>query len=480
MDRHARLPWAALGLALTVLSQPATANETLKRSVEEALAKTPSKAKLGVRFETLEGKVLYERDSQVPLTPASNMKLLTTTTALARLGPDFQHETRLVLAGGRQSGKVHTGDMWLIGGGDPTLSFRFDKAPLLGSVVTAFRAAGIKKVEGGLVVDARVFDEVRLHPSWEASDAEHWYGAEVSGLVLNDNCLDVTVKGGPVATMEPFTEYVRLLLEAKSTPERNKHNFSILRTESDKRTISIRGKVWTKSTGLTRSIPVPDPAAFYAVVLRGRLGMSGIEVTGRIRKAGAEEAAPEGFTLWRRTAPLLRTLGVINQRSHNLYAECVFKTLGRLDPQGKGAELKRQGSWPRGAEVVTRFLCSDLGLPAAEVTVSDGSGLSRDNLASPRALCRVLRAALSGPNAEHFAASMARPGEEGTLKRRLKTLPEGVSVRAKTGTLTGVSALSGVIERGKERVVFSLLINGPGASRRHLDPILLAAANALR
>ncbi|MBL4845058.1 MAG: D-alanyl-D-alanine carboxypeptidase/D-alanyl-D-alanine-endopeptidase [Planctomycetes bacterium] len=479
MDRHTLFLWAALGLALAAAPQAAAANETLQRAVEGALKGLPAKAKLGVRFETLEGKVLYERNSKRPLLPASNMKLFTTTTALHRLGPGFQHETRLVLAGGRQGGKVHTGDLWLVGGGDPTLSFRFDSAPLLDTIVQAFKAAGISRVEGSLVIDARVFDDVRLHPRWETSDAEHWYGAEVSGLVLNDNCLDVTVKGGPRASLAPSTDYVRLVLQAKSTTARNKHNFSIQRTGSDKRTITVRGKVWTKSTGLTRSIPVPDPAAFYGVVLSARLANAGITVTGALRKAGPKETTPAGFTIWRRVAPLPRTLGVINQRSHNLYAECLFKTLGRLDPRGKGAKLQRQGSWPHGAEVVTRFVRSELGLPSGEVTVSDGSGLSRGNRASPRALCRVLRAALNGPNAKHFHASMAQPGQPGTLKRRLRKLPQGVTVRAKTGTLSGVSALSGVLERGERRVVFSLLMNGPGTSRRHLDRILLAAAKAV-
>lgn len=478
MHRHALT--LALALLVSAVPEAVAANESLKGAVQGALKGIPAKAKLGVRFESSDGKVLFQRSSKEALLPASNMKLFTTTTALYRLGTDFKHETRIVLAGKRQTGAIHRGDLWLIGGGDPTLSFRFDAAPLLSDVVAAFKAAKITSVEGALVIDARAFDEVRLHPVWEKSDHEHWYGAEVSGLILNDNCLDVTVKAGPTVSLAPATDYVRLLVEAKSTSNRKKHNFSIVRTGPDKRTFTVRGKVWNKSTGLTRSIPVADPAAFYGMVLRARLAAAGIKVTGPLRKASPAAPAPKGFTLWRRLAPLPRTLGVINQRSHNLYAECLFKTLGRLSPKGKSKTLTRQGSWPRGAEVVSAFTKQELGIPASELTVSDGSGLSRGNRASTRSLCRVLRAALSHPKSEVFLASMAQPGKEGTLKRRLRKLPKGVTVRAKTGTLTGVSALSGVIEIGQRRVVFSLVMNGPGTSRRHLDRILLAAARALR
>lgn len=480
MQRHVLTLSLALGLLLNLAPAAVGANESLPGEVQKALRSVPGKAKLGVRFETPEGKVLFERGSERALLPASNMKLVTTTAALYRLGTEFQHETRVVLAGGRQSGSVHKGDLWLIGGGDPTLSYRFDQGPLLAEIAAACKAAGITKIEGSLVIDARAFDAVRLHPVWETSDHEHWYGAEVSGLVLNDNCLDVTVKGGPQVNLAPATNYVRLVVQAKSTPSRKKHAWSIVRTGPDKRTLTVRGKVWSKSSGLTRSIPVADPAAFYGVVLGARLAAAGVEVTGSIRKAGAQEQAPSGFTLWRRLAPLPRTLNVINQRSHNLYAECLFKTLGRLDPSSDDAKLVRQGSWPRGAEVVAAFAQRSWGISADELTVSDGSGLSRGNRASARALCRVLRAALAHPRAEVFLASMAQPGQEGTLRRRLGKLPQGASVRAKTGTLTGVSALSGVLQVGQRRVVFSLVMNGPGTSRRHLDRILLAAARGLR
>lgn len=481
---HARIKTPALfALALALAWAPGAvaANESLERAVAGALAKLPKRAEIGVRFEEAGGKLLYERGSAQALVPASNMKLLTTSTALALLGPDFAHETRLVLAGGRQSGEVHQGDLWLIGGGDPTFSFRFDQAPLLDELALQLERAGIKRIEGALVVDARAFDEERLHPSWEASDAEHWYGAEVSALTLNDNCLDVTVSAGPRASLAPETDYVRVLLEATSTGARKQHTYSLLRSGPDKRTLILRGRIWTGAGGQTSSVPVADPAAFYATVLAERLAAHGVTLTKGVRRVAPQEPAPaQGFTLWRRLAPLPRTLAVVNQRSHNLYAECLFKTLGRLDVSKTPPTLTRQGSWTHGAEVVTLYAKARLGIAPDELVVSDGSGLSRDNRLSSRALCRVIQGGLSNQGAEHFFASLAQPGEDGTLRKRLGGLPAQVTVHAKTGTLTGVSALSGVLCVGERRVVFSLVMNGPGTSRRYLDEILSAAAGALR
>src|SRR5690606_3630711 len=158
----------------------------------------------------------------------------------------------------------------------------------------------------------------------------------------------------------------------------------------------------------------------------------------------ADEAAPAGPAVWRRAAPLPRTLAVTNRRSQNLYAECLLKTLGRLpEARRPGAPLRLEagGSWARGAAVVADF-ARRCGADPRAVRVADGSGLSRDNALSARALVAVLRAAARGPHAATFRASLARPGEEGTLSRRLRDLGPGVTLEAKTGTLTGAAALS--------------------------------------
>jgi D-alanyl-D-alanine carboxypeptidase/D-alanyl-D-alanine-endopeptidase (penicillin-binding protein 4) len=447
-------------------------DEALKAAVDRAVLTAPSSATLSVRIETVGGEVVYSRGAEAALVPASNMKLLTSAATLELLGPGFAHETRLGFLGKRGGGTLE-GDLWIVGGGDPTISRRFDADPLLDELAASVKAAGVTTITGDLVVDDRVFDDVRLHPSWETSDAEHWYGAEVSGLSLNDGCVDVSVSGGPTLNLMPASDYLRLVVKAKSTTKRKQHRFGLVRAGKGKRELHLSGRIWTKAGKSTYSRPVPDPAAFFAAVLRARLAAHKIELRGGVRDARSGERYRGGFTAWMRKAPLPRTLKVLNQNSQNFYAECLIKTLGRRDGRGK---LTRQGTWKRGAAVVRAYALAQCGVAKGEVVVSDGSGLSRDNRLSTRALVAVLRRALGGKHGAVFRQSMAQPGQKGTLKRRLRKLPEGAVLRAKTGTLTGVSALSGTITRGKRELYFSLIMNGKGTSRRHLDRVLTALA----
>ncbi len=478
MRSHATL----VGLALLLAVPCAGAEEpALARALEGALGKIERCTALVVELD--DGEALFAREPDRALVPASNMKLLTTAAALELLGPDFAHRTRVVM-GGEVRGGTLTGDLWIVGGGDPTLSRRFDPAPLLDEVARAVAAAGVRRVSGDLVADDRAFDAVRLHPSWEAADAERWYGAEVCALTLNDNCVDLEVAGaanGPAVRLRPETGYVRLEVAAALTDREDRHVWSVARVGADRRTLRITGRVWRRAGGYETSVPVRDPALFFAAVLRERLRAHGVEVAGADRRPAAGEAAPTGPAVWRRAAPLPRTLAVTNQRSQNLYAECLLKTLGRLPEgwrPGAAIELEPGGSWARGAAVVADF-ARRCGADPEAVRVADGSGLSRENALSARALVAVLRAAARGPHGAAYRASLARPGQEGTLARRLRGLASGVTLEAKTGTLTGVAALSGFLSRGERTLVFALVANGRGASRRALDRAVRLLADHL-
>lgn len=417
------------------------------------------------------GETLFAHRAGAPLVPASNMKLVTTAAALARLGADFAHETRVMSAAPPQDG-VLQGDLVIVGDGDPTISRRFDPAPLLADWAESVWRAGVRRITGDVVADDRAFDDVRLHPDWDRGDAERWYGAEVGALSLNDNCIDVTVGGspqGPEVTLAPDTRFVALDVAATLTEARKQHVFSLVRAGADLRTIRVTGRVWSRAGGYETSVPVRDPGLFFATVLRERLLARGIEVGGPARRVRADDPAPR-YTLHRRLAPLPRTLAVTNQRSQNFYAECLAKTLGR--------RLGGGGTWEEGSQVLAAFARA-CGAPADEVTIRDGSGLSRGNRLSAGALVAVLRAAGRGPTAAVFRESLAAPGEAGTLGRRLRDLPPGAALRAKTGTLTGVAALAGYLEVGGRRIVFAAIGNGGGGGRAQLDALVRAAAERL-
>jgi D-alanyl-D-alanine carboxypeptidase/D-alanyl-D-alanine-endopeptidase (penicillin-binding protein 4) len=188
-----------------------------------------------------------------------------------------------------------------------------------------------------------------------------------------------------------------------------------------------------------------------------RLKEAGVTVRGKARVIETSEPAPSGTPIYVHRSPLPRILGVCNKKSQNLYAECLLKTLGLK----KGAG----GSWEEGAKVVTKFL-TDQKVPQDEICVRDGSGLSRENRLSARALVSILEATAKGKNAQVFDDSLSIAGVDGTLEKRLKDLPEGVTFHGKTGTMHGVSALAGYLDlehgaKGEhETIAVAFIVNG--------------------
>ena len=464
--------WHTLA-ALSLLALPALAQDLGERLARRAGALGPKVEWSLVVVDLASGETLGAHQAERALIPASNMKLLTTVAALELLGPDFVHETRVVLQGAPVEGRV-PGHLWVVGGGDPTISRRFDPEPLLSDWAEALWKKGVRRIGGDVVIDDRCFEAVRWHPAWEPEDRDEWYGAEVSGLTLNDGCVDVAVSGGdraPRVELRPASDYHRLDLQARAGGAKKEHRYSILRAGEDERTLRVTGVVWTKAGAAETSVPVPDPGLWFGFVLERALRERGITVEGRVRHAAPDEQAG-GLTVHLRKAPLPRTLEVTNRRSQNLYAECLLKTLGRTQ--------EREGSWTAGARVLERW-AREAGIAPEQVKVSDGSGLSRQNRLSARALGQVLRRVLLGKHAALFESSLAAPGEEGTLRSRLTKLPGGVKLRGKTGTMTGIHGLSGVLTRGERKVVFAFLGNGPGAVRAALDDMVeLVAAEMAR
>lgn len=466
-----RRPLLSLALLALLLAPPLLAQD-LARDCDAAL-----QAK-GVTFgaqvvELGSNRVVFEKEGERPLVPASNMKVLTTAAALALLGPDFAHETK-VMAGAPPQAGVIAGPIIVVGSGDPTIARRFDADPLLSDWAEALWQAGVRRIAGDVVADDRAFDGPGLHPDWDLDDAEKWYGAEVGALELNDGCVDVSVRGAagaPKVELLPSTSWLVLDVQAGVTANKKQHVFSVLRAGADKRTLRVTGKVWTGANPQEANVPVRDPGLFLVNVLLERLEARGIVVDGVARRVTAQDAALP-HTLFTRKAPLLRTLDVTNQRSQNLYAECLLKTLGRVKGTG--------GTWSGGAAVSAAF-ARQCGAAEGQVVVRDGSGLSREDRLSARALVAVLKATAQGPNGQRFRETLATPEGEGTLASRLHDLAGGVTVYAKTGTLTGVSALSGylVAPGGAKTWMFSIIGNGPGGGRAQIDAAVRRLSKAL-
>jgi D-alanyl-D-alanine carboxypeptidase/D-alanyl-D-alanine-endopeptidase (penicillin-binding protein 4) len=293
----------------------------------------------------------------------------------------------------------------------------------------------------------------------------------VAGLSFNDNCVLVRVwpggKGGQarVELVPPAP-----LLEVENTARTvasSRGQFVHIGRRGD--TLEVRGKIWYGSGPVETWVTVPDPVAYFGAAVRDAFSREGVELAGRLVPV---ERLPG--PLWRRVAvhrsDLLEAVRVTNKRSQNFYAESLLKVLA--------AERCATGTWANGVREVGDFLAS-IGVPRDGFTMSDGSGMSRGNRFTPRQVTSLLRHMYGHPAGAEFVQSMPYGGEDmGSWKKRLADPPYAGNVYAKTGTLDGVSALSGYARAlSGKTYAFSILCNqAPSAAdaRRAQDRIVMA------
>lgn len=408
-----------------------------------------------------DGAVLAERAPHTPRRPASNAKLFATASALVALGADYALETHVLRRGEVVDG-VLNGDLIIVGSGDPNISGRFhdgNAAYVFEQWAASLKKAGITRVRGSLVCDDTRFDRTLVHPTWPEDQLEEWYCAEVGALTLNDNCLDITVTPGAGKSRSariscsPDTRYAAIENKTAMTATRKAHSIVFGRAAGANRVI-VSGKIWTKAGPFTSSITIHDPTAFFGQVAKETFARCGVAVDGPVVRSGQglEKTDPAAVVVAKWSSPLAATIQVANQRSQNLYAECLVKTLG--------AATRKAGTWENGCAAI-KDVARLLGCAEGEVALVDGSGLSRDNRASPAAMCALLAGMTHRKEASVFLDSLAVSGTSGSLDDRMKDAPYKGAVRGKTGTISGVSCLSGYICKDDVPVLaFSIMTNG--------------------
>ena len=397
------------------------------------------------------------------MVPASNQKLLTTAAALDRLGAGFLFTTTLDLRGEVDIGGALHGDLAVQGTGDPTISGRFENGDPYGLFrrwARDLRRRGIRRITGSLYLDHELYDDERFHPAWPEDQQMWWYGAPVDALSFNDNCQLLRVWGGArpgrpaVVDLIPRVELLDVRNGLVTVPRRDAHRWRVHRNPGST-VLELDGRVLDRGPPREVWVTVENPVLYFGRALRSALGEEGIDLQGEIRPV---EGLPGSD--WTRVRvhqrPLIDILDVANKRSQNLYAESLFKRLG--------AELCHRGSWRAGARAVEGFLTDRMSWSMEEIRISDGSGLSRENRIAPRQLTELLRSMFLHPAGLEFVRSLPFSGEEeGSLRDRLENPPYRANVFAKTGTLRGVSALSGFAKGRSGRIyAFSILTNrGP-------------------
>ena len=411
---------------------------------------------------------LVASNPDLTLMPASTQKVLTAVAALSVFGPAHRFVTE-VRASRPIGADGAVGDLFLAGG-DPALT-----SEQWWRLAADLRALGLSEVRGDLVLDDGLFDEERWHPSWAPVTARAYHAA-VSPLAANFGAFRVRVApgaapGAPVsASIDPPVPYLTLANEARTGKAKSKSTLAVERTAvagAERVRVSGALPAGTPPDDVWRS--VSDPLGYAAAVLRLQLEANGIRVVGGVRRGAA---APEASLLLAfEGMPLHDIASLFLKYSNNFIAECMLKWLALGPAPAPGAPA---ASWAAGAEALRARLAA-LGVPLGASRIVDGSGLSRSNRVSARVLVEALRrgdAAFDlGPE---LLAGLPIAGLDGTLERRAGQARG--RVRAKTGSLDGVTSLAGFArsERGRD-FVFAVIVNAP----RHGDAAASAALDGI-
>jgi len=419
------------------------------------------------------GRVLYERNARKHFVPASNEKLLVTSTALSLLGPDYRYQTAVYATGPLVDGTVQ-GSLVLVGTGDPTLGEPFwpSGEAALTALADSLLATGVRRVEGRLLVDASAWDSTSVGPTWQAASLGASYAATGGAFAVDRGELRVVVHGGAGPGAEPTITWSPLgtddfVTDALTTapPDSSTRVRPGYLPESHR--IVLAGRVRAARVD-TLTFAIRDPVRQATAALERILREHGIEVVGGwgvVWEPGVDvgEACLSGSVASCSGAlrvggltspPMVEIVQAILEPSQNWMTEQLVRTLG--------VERGEEGSWEGGLDVVAHFLVDEVGVDSLDISPRDGSGLSSADLVTPRALVRILRYMAAGPDGDAFRHALAEPGEEdSTLERRLPGL-EG-RVYGKTGTIANVNSLSGYLVRDDgHEVVFSILSNGSG------------------
>ena len=431
----------------------------------------------GIKIVSLDNnEVLYERNSKALLRPASNLKLLTTATALSTLGKSFSIKTNLY-ADTLVTDSTLYGNIYLKGFGDPDFT-----SLQLAELLSALRRKGISRIDGDIVGDPSYFDDQRWGAGWMWDDEPFGFAAYNSALSINQNCVNVTVTPGAavgdsaIATIDPPTHYVTIENEATTSEDTLHSTLEISRRFAERlNVITVKGKIPKAAHPHQEPITVRGPEMYFLTLAKEELNRQHIV----FNKTIILDTIPSRARIIAQHAqPIDSMIVFLNKTSDNLSAENTLKIIG--------AEIcGPPGTTEHGIFVVKQVLHS-FGIDTTKFLMVDGSGVSHYNLLTPEIYIQLLRGMYSRKdNFDLYYASLPNAGVDGSLETRMKNSAAQNNLHAKTGTIGGVSTLSGYVRTADgEMLAFSMMMqNYIGASdpyRKAQDAVGILMANLKR
>src|SRR5271168_1968928 len=435
------------------------------------------------------GATLYEQNAAKYFVPASNMKLFTTALALAKLGTDYRFHTTIETRGTISAEGALAGDLALVGRGDPNLSNRkfpfegkeeFDGPPEKTLIELADRlvAKGVREISGDVIGDDSYFPRERYPSGWEIDDMVWEYGAAISAIVVDDNTVTLTLTPGekaddPVsAQVTPATPDFTVENDVKTSLAGIKSDLTLTR-EPGASLVVVKGTLPANSMPRKLVLAIEEPAQHAAVVLKRLLEERGVKIEGVARARHLPDGTPESATVLAEhvSVPLGDSVKLINKISQNLHTEMLLRTAARQNGPWNTPEDLAKFAWEFYAAA---------GIAPDDVIQNDGSGLSRHDLVTPRAIVALLKYAQTQAWFDSYYASLPVAGVDGTLEDRMKNSPATGRIHAKTGSVEHVRTLSGFAETPSGRkLIFSFLSNNQGGKNHEAADALGALCVAM-
>ena len=443
-------------------------------------------AVVGILAVDENGVEIASWNPDMPLLTASTMKTITTGLGYEVLGPDYRFSTRVAYDGRIENG-ILQGDLYIVGGADPTLGSRDTIAFPVDSVFSvwaeAVKKAGIRRINGRIVGDDRIFKDENIPSSWSYGNIGYDYGSGTSGLSFCENLTYFEIQpgeevGDPVRILPtgPYSPYMTYVNEVTTSPKGEGDD-----TEYYASSITPIGKFvgsYAIDAGVRTLVqsnkygPATCASEFAAFLNERGIGCKGITDVRQLEFDQAVPSQAELTYLAETFSPELRRIvKVTNTISNNFFAETIFKMVGKTLLERKTGSEWMNVSYSQASQIVEEYL-QDRGVSTYGYTQDDGSGLSRQNYVSPRFFTRFYAMMALSPDFPEYLSSFPGPGRPGTLQNVLRNADPSLkkTIHAKSGSLSSVRCYAGYVDSRRGLIRFAILVNNYACPTSRVQP----------
>lgn len=426
------------------------------------------RAQFSVYLMDEKGKTLVDYQAKQSMAPASVLKTITTASALELLGRNFKFETKLAYRGEIDEAGVLQGDLYIIGGGDPTLGNE-GLSKLFTAWAELVKAKGIKKINGKVIGDASIYEPYLIPRTWIWEDIGNYYGSGACGLSINENAYALYFKPGKVGRLAtvlrtspkiPDLEFINEMKTGAVGTGDNGYIFGAPFTYKR----YLRGSIPAGKSEFKIKGALPDPAKLCAYWLAEALTKKGVISQGHEGIYEARQLPKSTPTVFYTTysKPLNAIVQKTNTKSINIFAEAILKQIG--------VKMAEEGSTEAGAEAVEEYWATK-NIDMKGFFMEDGSGLSRYNAITTTQTAHILQTIITQPYFNDFYTSLAIAGQTGTLRRMCRNNAAKGKIHAKSGSIKRVRCYTGYVDSNtKGQLTFAIFVNNYSGKYRALTP----------